>query len=207
MAYITDPVTGQMRWVPDTARNTSFGIGADYGGQPLNSWYSADVSAPIQNSTPLVSGVSNTGTWSYDGSNVGAARYVPQINNSYQDVFSDLGVDIDSQGSNNGGSRTDNTITPAMRWVGLGLRGVQAATGLANTILGFQQYKQGKRQFQFQKDLANRNLANQASLINTQLDSRTGIGNGLAGSTLSTEEKAGIRKDTENRHVDGSYIG
>jgi len=52
------------------------------------------------------------------------------------------------------------------------IQGINAASGVANAYLGFQNLKLGKKQFGFAKDSFNKNLANQASLTNTALEDR-----------------------------------
>lgn len=49
---------------------------------------------------------------------------------------------------------------------------LQGAGMLGSSWLGMQQLKQGKKEFKFNKGMAERNLANSASLINTQIARR-----------------------------------
>lgn len=59
---------------------------------------------------------------------------------------------------------------------GINLAGVGATlkglTGLASAWAGLQGVKQGREQLRFTKDLANRNLSNQAQTVNTNLADR-----------------------------------
>jgi len=83
---------------------------------------------------------------------------------------------------------------------------VGATAGLANAYLGFKNYALAKKQYAFQKNVTNRNLANQALLVNEQLDRRARVGNALAGNVLTAEEKAARLDRAARNHVDGSSI-
>ena len=50
---------------------------------------------------------------------------------------------------------------------GIGM-GIQGLSGLANAYMGYKNYLLAKDQFNYQKGLANRNLANQAKIINNK---------------------------------------
>jgi len=50
------------------------------------------------------------------------------------------------------------------------IQGINAFSGVANAYLGFKALQLGRDQFKFSKDSFNKNLANQAQTINTQLE-------------------------------------
>jgi hypothetical protein len=108
----------------------------------------------------------------------------------------------------NTSNNTDTNIgsTTAENWKA-GAAVVGAVAGLANAWLGYKNYKLAKEEFGFQKNTTNRNLHNQALLINEQLDRRTLVGNALAGRTLTEKQKQERVEATKRRHVDGSAIG
>jgi len=107
----------------------------------------------------------------------------------------------------NTSNTTDTNIgnTTAENWKA-GASAVGAVAGIANAWLGYKNYKLAEKQFRYQKDLTNRNLENQALVINEQLDRRTAVGNSLAGRTLTEEQKQDRIAATNKRHVDGSAI-
>jgi len=53
------------------------------------------------------------------------------------------------------------------------IQGINAASGVANAYLGFENLRLGKKQFGFAKDSFNKNLANQAQLTNNQLEDQS----------------------------------
>lgn len=97
---------------------------------------------------------------------------------------------------------------------GIGL-GFQGLSGLANAYLGYKNYELAQKEFNFQKGLANRNLANQAKLINNQYDNAAQVAAGMIGGTDSRGNYGLTRQDVvdryaanaRKRYVDGSYIG
>lgn len=99
-------------------------------------------------------------------------------------------------------------------WSGIGA-GIQGLSGLANAYLGYQALQQAKKQFKFQKGLANRNLANQAKTINNTYDNAAQVAAGMIGGTDSAGNfgftDPSIVKRYQDRakeqHVDGSPIG
>jgi len=50
------------------------------------------------------------------------------------------------------------------------IQGINAASGVANAYLGFENLRLGKKQFKFSKDTFNKNLENQAQLTNNALE-------------------------------------
>ena len=70
------------------------------------------------------------------------------------------GSGIDPYGLNKYGQRS-----PLEQYTGVG-------TGIANAYLGYQNLKLGRDQFGFAKDSFNINLANQAQLLNNEMENR-----------------------------------
>lgn len=90
---------------------------------------------------------------------------------------------------------------PTMKAIGTGLQGLG---GLAKAYLGYKQYGLAKDAFNFQKGLANRNLATQGSLINKEMTERKE--RELAGSGLADPEKQRILADVKKNYVDTTPI-
>jgi len=88
-----------------------------------------------------------------------------------------------------------------------GLAGIQAASGLLNAYTGLQGLGLAKDQFGFQKAAANRNIANQAALLNEQRANAGNVGLALAGSTMSAAQKQAARDKITAGNVDGSKVG
>lgn len=79
--------------------------------------------------------------------------------------------------------------------------GVTAASGLANAYLGYKNYNLAQDQFKYQKDLGNRNLINQASSYNTNLQNSADVGMSLAGATMSAADR-----DAYNAKIAGQKL-
>lgn len=95
--------------------------------------------------------------------------------------------------------------------ISAGLGGLQALGGLANTFLGFQNYRLAKKQFGFEKAAYNRNLSNQAQLINNQIDAAANISaqlgyNPTASSASNQASRQQIMDNANKTKVDGSKI-
>lgn len=76
---------------------------------------------------------------------------------------------------------------------------IKALTGLANTYIGYENYRLGKESFNFNKNLANTNLSNQAKLNNYNLTNRTDIG--LAIGSYTPEQAANYKKSMEKYYI------
>jgi hypothetical protein len=105
-----------------------------------------------------------------------------------------------------------------MSWqqgLGYGLAGLQALSGLANAFIGYKNYKLAKKQFGFEKDVMNRNIANQAKVINNTYDNAAQVAAGMIGARDSagnygmTNQEVVDRyaANAEKKHVDGSRVG
>lgn len=81
--------------------------------------------------------------------------------------------------------------------------------GLANYFNGQNMLGLAKDQFNFQKQLANRNLANQAKIINNQYDSSAQVAAAMAGErgTTTDEKIRRYENNARSKHVDGSWVG
>ena len=85
-----------------------------------------------------------------------------------------------------------------------GLQGVQALSGLASAYTGYKGLGLAEDQFEFQKDLANTNLANQASLVNENRLNSANVGLSLAGTTMNDTQKQAARDRITANNVSGS---
>lgn len=86
-------------------------------------------------------------------------------------------------------------------------QGAQAAAGLANAYLGYKNYGIAKDQFNFAKAAANRDVANQAQLINNSIQNSGEVGMSLAGNTMSPEQRMAKQAQLNSMKVSGSPIG
>ena len=120
------------------------------------------------------------------------------------------------------GSSTPTTPTGtganSMTWqqgLGYGLAGLQALTGLANAFIGYKNYKLAKKQFGFEKEVMNRNIANQAKIINNTYNNAAQVAAGMIGAKDSAGNYGMTSQDVvdryaanaEKKHVDGSRVG
>lgn len=106
------------------------------------------------------------------------------------------------------------TSTDGMTWqqgLGYGLAGLQALSGLANAFLGYKNYKLAKQQFGFEKAAMNRNIANQAKVINNAYDNAAQVAAGMSLDSSYGLARENLAKqyaaDAEKKHVDGSRVG
>lgn len=96
-----------------------------------------------------------------------------------------------------------------------GLAGLQALSGLANAYIGYKNYKLARDQFGFEKAAMNRNIANQAKVINNTYDNAAQVAAGMIGARDSagnygmTNQEVVDRyaANAEKKHVDGSKVG
>ena len=92
------------------------------------------------------------------------------------------------------------TTTPAwgakdyMGLANTAFQGLQAGVGLMNAFTGLDALNQAKKQFKFEKALAERNLANQAQLVNNYIGSSANVAAGLSAiPTLGSAYNADMR--------------
>ena len=92
--------------------------------------------------------------------------------------------------------------------------GLQALSGLANAYIGYKNYGLAKDIFNYQQGLANRNLANQAKVINNTYNNAAQVAAGMIGGKDSSGNYGMTNTDIVNRysnkakeqHVDGSAV-
>lgn len=124
---------------------------------------------------------------------------------SYSEPWQNTGItNNNSSWLNNvfGGNGMSNLIS------GLGVLG-GIGSGILSYINGNKMMNLANDQFDFQKALANRNLANQAKIINNQYDSSAQVAAAMAGSGGRTSQDT-IRRYEDNarkKYVNGSWIG
>lgn len=93
--------------------------------------------------------------------------------------------------------------------IGMGMQGL---SGLANAYLGFKNYQLAQDAFNYQKDLSNRNLANQAKIINNTYDTAAQVAAGMVGGKdaqgnygfTSQEVIDKYANNAKNKHVSGT---
>ena len=131
------------------------------------------------------------------------------------------GLTRDGQGfefnRNNG---LNNGLSNAAGYIGAGADILQGLSGLASAYMGYKNYELAKEQFGFQKGLANRNLANQAKVINNTYDNAAQVAAGMIGGgsynpatdsqgSYGMTDQAVVDRYAEKakeKHVDGSPI-
>ena len=92
--------------------------------------------------------------------------------------------------------------------------GLQGLSGLAQAFVGMKNYELAQQQFKYQKGLANRNLANQAKIINNTYDNAAQVAAGMIGGKDVSGNYGFINqaivddyaKKAKEKHVDGSAI-
>lgn len=92
--------------------------------------------------------------------------------------------------------------------------GLQGLSGLAQAFVGMKNYELARQQYKYQKGLANRNLANQAKIINNTYDNAAQVAAGMIGGKDANGNYGftdqAIVNDYANKakekHVDGSAI-
>lgn len=82
--------------------------------------------------------------------------------------------------------------------IGMGLQGLG---GLANAYMGYKNYQLAQDQFNFQKGLARRNLANQAKIINNTYDTAAQVAAGMIGAKDSTGNYGFTDKEIVDRYA------
>ena len=116
-----------------------------------------------------------------------------------------------------------NVSTPSTSSSGFGFNtgtlgvvtgGLQGLSGLAQAFVGMKNYELAQQQFKYQKGLANRNLANQAKIINNTYDNAAQVAAGMIGGKDASgnygfTDQAIVddyAKKAKEKHVDGSAI-
>lgn len=85
---------------------------------------------------------------------------------------------ISNNNTSNGLASWFSDNSKGLAAIGMGLQGLG---GLANAYMGYKNYQLAQDQFNFQKGLARRNLANQAKIINNTYDTAAQVAAGMIG--------------------------
>lgn len=83
--------------------------------------------------------------------------------------------------------------------------GIGAVGGLMNAFTGYKNYKLAKKEFAFTKALANRNLANQAKMINNSYDASGQLAAGLAGASYNPNRGSGGDNGLAQQAIQDQY--
>ena len=160
-------------------------------------------------------------TISYDNN---GSFYVSQVGNDTALQGYDAGTNTNYASMGDGNYTTKNLATGETqgRWgdttingdssgtlngLSTGLQGIQALSGLANAYTGLKGLGLAEDQFAFSKAGANKDVANQAKLINNNILNSAQVSNALAGNTLSDTQKTAALATAKSKYVDGSKIG
>lgn len=174
----------------------------------LFNWGGNKVFAPAMNVPANFDGVQigNTGYFIENGMATNLAGDTKPLSDfNGQSV---IGVDGKTATLNSGGNAWQQGL-------GYGLAGLQALSGLMNAYTGYKNYKLAKEQFGFEKAAMNRNIANQAKVINNAYDNAAQVAAGMIGARDSAGNYGMTSQDVvdryaanaEKKHVDGSRIG
>jgi len=138
----------------------------------------------------------------------GMFRY-PSSNNDIDSMYRDIA---------NTNTSTPSTSSSGFGWntntLGVVAGGLQGVSGLAQAFVGMKNYELAQQQFKYQKGLANRNLANQAKIINNTYDNAAQVAAGMIGGkdvsgNYGFSNQAIVddyAKKAKEKHVDGSPI-
>ena len=135
----------------------------------------------------------NYGLKSYTSNNINSGDFW-DFNNNFGNMNNGL-ANYNSGSNSNGTDIGWNTETLA------GIAdGLHALSGLANAYMGYKNYQFAKDQFNYQKGLANRNLANQAKVINNAYDNAAQVAAGMIGGRDSSGNYGFTNQDVVNRY-------
>ena len=135
-------------------------------------------------------------------------RY-PSRNNDVDSMYRDIV---------NTNTSTPSTSSSELGWntgtLGVVTGGLQGLSGLAQAFVGMKNYELAQQQFKYQKGLANRNLANQAKIINNTYDNAAQVAAGMIGGkdvsgNYGFTDQAIVNdyaKKAKEKYVDGSAI-
>jgi len=155
--------------------------------------------ANLTNSSSMFGGI--------DGSNsmFGSSSGYNGVDSMYGDI-ANTNVPTPSTSSSGFGFNTGT--------LGVVTGGLQGLSGLAQAFVGMKNYELAQQQFKYQKGLANRNLANQAKIINNTYDNAAQVAAGMIGGKDASgnygfTDQAIVddyAKKAKEKHVDGSAI-
>ena len=148
----------------------------------------------------------------------GTDVYGNLVNLGYDQIQGLRGLTNDGRAFEFGNS--NKGLSNAAGYIGAGAGILQGFSGLANAYMGYKNYKLAKEQFGFQKGLANRNLANQAKVINNSYDNAAQVAAGMIGGgsynpATDSQGNYGMTdqaiidryaQKAKEKHVDGSAI-
>ena len=185
--------------------------------QPIGVWDPALQGALVNHSTyGVMEPYNNNGMIALMGAD---ANGNPIQITDFNDMNGLQGTTLDGQAFRFGGQEPTG-LSNAMGYIGAGADILQGISGLAGAYMGYKNYKLAKEQFGFQKGLANRNLANQAKVINNTYDNAAQVAAGMIGGgsynpatdtqgSFGMTDQAVVDKYAEKakeKHVDGSPI-
>lgn len=129
---------------------------------------------------------------------------IAELNSLGRNLIQNQNIEyLDSSGGLVGTGTRDSLFsqygTPAMQGLG-------AAAGLWQAYNAWNQNQLLQDQLDFQKDYANRSLANQAKMVNNAYDSANNIAIGM-NDTLTPAQKQARKEDVKRLYIDGSPIG
>ena len=155
------------------------GLYSAYIRQPKGGWNPALQGAKVNHSTyGIMEPFNNNGMIGLMGGADANGNPV-QITN-FSEMNGLQGTTLDGQSFQFGGQEASG-LSNAMGYIDVGAGVLQGLSGLANAYMGYKNYKLAKEQFGFQKGLANRNLANQAKVINNTYDNAAQVAAGMIG--------------------------
>jgi len=84
---------------------------------------------------------------------------------------------------------------------------IGAGSSLMNAYTGWKGLQLAEDQFDFSKASTNRDVANQAKIINNEYANRNEVGLALGGGAMTADEIATSKANVSKKYVDGSAIG
>ncbi len=88
----------------------------------------------------------------------------------------------------------------------MGFQGLQALSGLGTAYTGYKNYKLAKEAFEFEKNLAQLNVANQAKMINNAYASAANVGAGLSAGASTYGAGLGALRDEHMSAAKSKYV-
>ena len=155
--------------------------------------------ANLTNSSSMFGGIDDS------NSMFGSSSGYNGVDSMYGDI-ANTNVPTPSTSSSGFGFNTDT--------LGVVTGGLQGLSGLAQAFVGMKNYELAQQQFKYQKGLANRNLANQAKIINSTYDNAAQVAAGMIGGkdvsgNYGFTNQAIVddyAKKAKEKYVDGSAI-
>ena len=155
--------------------------------------------ANLTNSSSMFGGIDDS------NSMFGSSSGYNGVDSMYEDI-ANTNVPTPSTSSSGFGFNTGT--------LGVVTGGLQGLSGLAQAFVGMKNYELAQQQFKYQKGLANRNLANQAKIINNTYDNAAQVAAGMIGGkdvsgNYGFTNQAIVddyAKKAKEKHVDGSAI-